>query len=734
MLDHEIPAAAETAVVHADRRGPLRADLRALIALATYTTVAFAYLRPIWKTFSNQVPGEPGDPLFTTYILKWVVHQARIGFPNLWDAPFFFPQHGALALSDHMIGPALSIVFLANPVTGYNLLFFSSFVLCGLSTWWVLERSGCSFVAALAGGAIFAFSPLRFTNTNHLLLLIAQWIPLVLWSFHRLLIERTVKTALVFLGFYGLHVLGGCYLAYMIHFPLLAILVSRWVEEGRRLFSPSSLRVLVPTGVAAATLTAMIFLPYVTRAHELHLTHDDESEVVRNSAALTSYVSPSPQNWYFLHPRDLVAFGRRFALAQPFLRNEGSLFAGFLPTLFLVVGFRGLWRRQRARPSTPPVARRRIVLTALLAVAVALYLLGDTLTLGLTQTTWLTDRVPWAPAPTLTRLGVCFLATVALWIWLHGRWREGPSRWKEVAPWERAVAYSGIVCFLLSHSLVYLALMRVVPGMSSMRAPTRFGLLFSFVVAFFAAHGLDRFREAVKGSWWRTAASGGVLVLLLLELAPRPLRWVEVLREGDFPAVYAWVAAHSEVRALAEVPMRQNWREVGPMYYSSRHWRPIANGYSSFVPQLHRNLASHLVALPDLGGLALLDQVGVTHIIVHTDQAARRMGNPSGRDAMMRRWEREFTGRVALVFDAEPDRVYRLLPIRLASLGRNQACRQPEEQRRPAVPQVRSAERLGELDERPPVPDRLTRWGAGAGRAALPPTDWRAPASRRRAR
>ena len=658
---------APTSFVESDGAGqPMRAYLRVLIALAAYVAVALAYLRPIWETYSDNVPVDPGDPLFTVYVLKWVVHQARIGFPNLWDAPFFFPQQGALALSDHMIGPALSIVFLDNPITGYNLLFFSSFVLCGLSTWWVLERSGCSFVAALAGGAIFAFSPLRFTNTNHLLLLIAQWIPLVLWSFHRLLVRRTLKTALVFLGFYSLHMLGGCYLAYMIHFPLVAILVSRWVDEGKRLFSPSSLRVLVPTAVAAMALTATIFLPYVGRARELHLTHDEE-EVVRNSAAFTSYLSPSLENWYFLHTR---AFWRRFALAQPFLRHEGSLFAGFLPTLFLVVGFREFWRRHRARPIQPPVAWRRIVLTALLAVAVALYLLGDIFTLGLEQTTWLTDRVPWALAPTLTGLGVSFLATLGLWIWLHGRWRAGPSRWGEVDPWERAVACSGIVCFLLSHSLVYLALMRVLPGMSSMRAPTRFGFLFSFVVAFFAAHGLDRFRKAVKGTWWRAAATGGVLVLLLLELAPRPLRWVEVLRERDFPNVYDWVADHSEVRALAEVPMRQNWREVEAMYYSSRHWRPIANGYSSFVPPFHRNLARHLAALPDLGGLALLYGVGVTHIIVHTDQAARRMGDTGGREAIMRQWEREFTDCVALVYVSEPDRVYSLLPIRPAGLGR----------------------------------------------------------------
>src|SRR5215467_4751400 len=104
---------------------------RGLAALATYTAIALVYLRPIWETYADHLTPDPGDPELNLYILKWVVHQARLGFPDLWNAPFFYPVHGTLALSDHFLGPALAISWLDNPVAGYNLLFFSSFVLSG---------------------------------------------------------------------------------------------------------------------------------------------------------------------------------------------------------------------------------------------------------------------------------------------------------------------------------------------------------------------------------------------------------------------------------------------------------------------------------------------------------------------------------------------------------------------------------------------------------------------------
>jgi len=621
--------------------------LRGTIALLTYSTAALVYLRPVWETYADHLTPDAGDPLFNLYVLKWVGHQARLGFTGLWNAPFFFPTRGTLALSDHFLGPALAIAWLDNPVAGYNLLLVSSFVLCGLATWWILERSGRSFPAALLGGAMFAFSPFRWGQLNHLAILLAQWIPLTLWSWDRLLAERTAKRAAVFLAFYSLHVLGGCYLAYMIHLPLLAILLSRLASEGRELASRRALRVLLPTALAALALVAAIFLPYVLTARRLELAHD-EREVVQHGAALASYFSPAPSAWLSpLRPAARSSRGPRWQRA--FTRSENWLFAGFLPSLLCAVGVWDLWRRHRRRrePGAPPLPRRRrAILIALLAATIALYALGDVYTLQLDDGTWLGPWLPWVTPALWTALGAAFLAALGTWIWLRHRWGAGALDWRAIDPWERGVALAGILCFLLSHPLVYVPLMRVVPGLAGMRVPARFAAFVSFAVVLFAARGLDALLAGLHRPAGRAAVATALAVLLALELAPRPVHWVYVPPERDFPEVYRWIAAQPGVGALLEVPLRRNDREARTMYFATAHWRPIVNGFSGFVPPSHDRLADQLGRFPGAEGLALLRGLGVTHLVVRE------------RTPYVRAWEREIAGAVELVHEADGDRVY----------------------------------------------------------------------------
>ncbi|HEV7518592.1 MAG TPA: hypothetical protein VGR07_20040, partial [Thermoanaerobaculia bacterium] len=218
--------------------------LHGALAAALYTVAGLVYLRPIWRVYANHIAPNAGDPLFALYVLKWVVHQAHLGFPDLWNANVFYPAKRALAFSDHLLGPALQIYFVPNAITGYNLLFFTSFVFTGLAVWWLLIASGVSPAAALLGGAMYAFSPFRISHLNHLSILLAQWIPLALWSFDRLLAAPRPRRAALFLFFYGLNLTSGCYFAYMIHVPLLAILASRFAAQRRELSRPAALRAL----------------------------------------------------------------------------------------------------------------------------------------------------------------------------------------------------------------------------------------------------------------------------------------------------------------------------------------------------------------------------------------------------------------------------------------------------------------------------------------------------------
>jgi hypothetical protein len=186
------------------------------------TVLTVAFLRPTPERMAHAFLPDRGDPVFNLYVLSWGIHQFEQGLPGYWDANVFYPTPKALTLSDHLIGPAAFGWALSplvpNPIVVYNLLVLASFVVTGAATCWVLRRSGVSFPGALLASCGYAFSAFRWTHLNHIQVLLMGLIPLVLWSFDRLLAERNLRWALAFLAVYPLHLSGGAYL----HDPLPA--------------------------------------------------------------------------------------------------------------------------------------------------------------------------------------------------------------------------------------------------------------------------------------------------------------------------------------------------------------------------------------------------------------------------------------------------------------------------------------------------------------------------------
>lgn len=530
-------------------------------AAALYTAYGLFYLRPVWQVWQDRIAPNTADPLFNLWVLKWGAHQIRMGLPDLWNANIFHPTRGTLALSDHLIGPALQIALFDNAIAGYNVLFFTSFVLTGLAVCWVLRRSGASWIAAVLAGAMYAFSPFRLTHLNHIQLLLAQWAPLTLWFWDRLLAERRVRHAVLFLVFYLLNVTGGAYLAYMVHIPLLVILANRMAIHRRELLG--GWRVLVPVVLVAGGALIAVFLPYVAIGKELGLARDAD-EIHEYGATLASWVSPARNALWFGPISKAYTQKKLGPAAEPFFRPENALFAGFVPAL---------------------------------------------------------------------------LAALGLWV----VWKRRPD------PWERGLLLSGLACFALAHSIVYVPMMHVLPGLSGMRVPARFAVFVSLALVHLAARGTDHLLARRKN--WLV---GLLALVLFLELAPRPVRWARLEREEDFPEVYSWIAKQDDVEAILELPVRPNNSENVYMYYSTRHWKPIANGFSGYRPESHRRITESMRFLPDENGLDLLSELGITHLVVHT----RALKKP----AMLRSWERDFVGRrVEPVAAFGEARVYRLL-------------------------------------------------------------------------
>jgi hypothetical protein len=649
-----------------------RRFLLGLVAATLYASLAFVYLWPIHRVHGERVTPSALDPLFTVYVLKWVGHQARLGFPELWNANVFYPAPGALSFSEPFLLPGLLIAPFANAISGYNLLLFASFVLAGLAVWWVLLAGGSSPVAALFGGAMYAFAPFRWMHLNHLAMLLAAAIPLTIWSFDRLLAERTPRRAALFLLFYALNLGSSLYFAYMVLFALLAVLLSRAAEHRRELLRPAALRVLAPAAALAAALTAALFLPYLQLSRRMPMQRD-EAEVVANAAALTSYLSPAPENRY--SPRPPRALWRRSRLPlweRPFERVENSLFPGILASVFALAGGAAIGRRRRASaagdgghhaaasagdavdaPAAALSPARRLVLAALLLVAAAAVVVGDLYTLRLDRDTALGRWLPPATPATWLLLGSAFAVALSSWACLRRRWRGRPLlRRRASDPWERGVLLAGAFCLLLSFPLVYVPLMQLLPGLDGMRVPARFAAILGVAVVYLAARGIDGTLARIAPPARRALAVAGLALFLVLELWPRPLRWVPIPRDDELAPVYHWLAGRDDVRALLEIPMKAGGRELPYMYAATLHWKPIANGYSGFLPPSYERLSAAMGrSLPGAAALDLAAAMGVSHVVVHEE----RLGAPR-----VEAWARAIAPRLQLVHVAGADRVYRL--------------------------------------------------------------------------
>jgi hypothetical protein len=632
----------------------LRVVLAGAAVLLLYGIAALLYLHALWPRFGHLLAGRTADPVFNLYVLKWGVHQLRLGLPDLWNANCFYPVQGALALSDHLLGPALQLLLLLdlrlvpNAIAGYNLLLASSFVLSALTTCWVLRRSGRSWVAAALGGFMFAYAPVRWAHLEHIQLLLVQWLPLTLWTWDRLLAEPTCKRAALFLPCYLLNLTGGCYLAYMVHVPMLAIAAVRGAAGWRRLAAWRSLRVLLAAALPAAAAVYLLFAPYAAVANRYGLRRSPE-EVALYAATLASYVAPAESNLYsgWWH-----ALADRWQIDPSW--DESRLFAGILASGLAAGGLLAFLRRHRTEPVRRPTAWQRAAIAAPLVLAAGCFLAGDLRTL---------QDSPAAGAWNLPALG--FAAGLALWWAARRRWRGGALlRWAEIPPWDRGVALGGLLCWLLSFPIAFVPLMRVVPGLSSLRAPGRFGLITSFAVAYFAALGLDRLLPAAPR---RRLAAAAVLALALgVDLAPAEVAARPLPDEAAFPPVYHYLRSlqplespGGDVRALLELPRLKFARESMYMYYSTLHWLPIANGYSGNAPASYYELRDAVGPLPDDAGFDELHRLGISHLVVHA-------AGPDGRvvrDALPD-WEARYLGsRVARTFAAGGDSVYHLLEL-----------------------------------------------------------------------
>lgn len=302
-----------------------------LAALLLYTAMTAAATYPQIRGLSDRIP-DVGDPLLNVWALAWVAHQMPFAPAHVFDGNIFHPERRTLAYSESLIAPALlgaPLLWLgAGPVLVYNLLLLGGFVVSGVGmALLVLDLTGRRS-AALVAGAVFALLPYRLDHYSHFQLLQTQWMPLALWSFHRLVRSGAWRDGLMLGLWVGAQALTSMYNALFL-VAFMAALVP-WL-----LFSRGPWRArLVASGLAvvvAGVLTYPVAVAHV-RARDV-VGERSRDEAVAGSATWSSYLSASARSR--VHGEWSHRFGRPELRLFPGVAAIGLAIVGLWPPLSL---------------------------------------------------------------------------------------------------------------------------------------------------------------------------------------------------------------------------------------------------------------------------------------------------------------------------------------------------------------------------------------------------------------
>ncbi len=217
------------------------------------------------RRLTSRIPHDLGDPLLNAWILWWNT-QAVPFTEGWWNAPFFYPVPGALALSEHLFGIALFTAPLQfaglNPIGAYNVALILSAWLSGFFAFLLGRRLTGSTAAGVIAGLAFGFSPYRVSQLAHLQVLTAQWMPLALYGMHAYLDDRRRRWLALVAVAWLLQALSNGY--FLLFFPVLIALWLAWFVRWKADARPGLALLATFAG------SSLLLLPTLLKYREVH--------------------------------------------------------------------------------------------------------------------------------------------------------------------------------------------------------------------------------------------------------------------------------------------------------------------------------------------------------------------------------------------------------------------------------------------------------------------------------
>jgi len=159
---------------------------------------------------------------------------------------------------------------------------------------------------------------------------------------------------------------------------------------------------------------------------------------------------------------------------------------------------------------------------------------------------------------------------------------------------------------------LYVWLAEVIPFMSFLRAPARFGVLVLMGIAIFAGWGAAVWMRRVRRPAWIACL---LLALVVVELRVAwPLRPVPPVADA-----YRMLAALPRAGTVVlHFPYRRGefFPHVEQMFWSMWHWQPLVNGYTDHIPQDILDLAIPVNSFPSAEAFAILKARDVRYVVI----------------------------------------------------------------------------------------------------------------------
>ena len=200
------------------------------------------------------------------------------------------------------------------------------------------------------------------------------------------------------------------------------------------------------------------------------------------------------------------------------------------------------------------------------------------------------------------------LATLAF-VW------DGTPRDRRV----RMCALAALGCIAVSlvpRTPIFPALYAVIPLFRAVRVISHIGQLVLLMVAVLAGFGTAGLLRRIQQADTRWAVAVAAVALVNIEALRAPLDYE---RFDQISAVYDVIAR--EPRAVVvELPFfeaRQSFANARYMLNSTRHWKPLLNGYSGFRPPSYDVTYEAIRDFPEEAALRALRAQGVTHVVLH---------------------------------------------------------------------------------------------------------------------